>query len=152
MYVVSLLTFPSSPSVHCSVCTIAKKHTGQRSARVMRWGEKSKKDKLATMKRELLAEREESDEKLMKLKLEKAPAFKKKGHEKQSPGSTTRRSSSSFDVRSACGTFGLENVTPAAVEKAKTIVDEGEKLVAEGQKHIRISDRSENGWATVEEY
>ena len=38
------------------------------------------------------------------------------------------------------------------MKKAKTIVDEGEKLVAERQKHIRIADRSENGWATVEEY
>ena len=36
------------------------------------------------MKRELSVEREASDEKLVKrLKLEKAPVFRKKGHEKQ---------------------------------------------------------------------
>ena len=38
------------------------------------------------------------------------------------------------------------------VEKAKTAVEEGEKLINERQKLIRIADRSEHGWATVEEY
>ena len=42
--------------------------------------------------------------------------------------------------------------TPPAVEKAKTALEEGEKLIVERQKHIRIADRSENGWVTVEEY
>ena len=42
--------------------------------------------------------------------------------------------------------------TPPAVEKAKTAVEEGEKLINERQKLIRIADRSEHGWATVEEY
>ena len=37
-------------------------------------------------------------------------------------------------------------------DAAKTLLGEGEKLIAERQKHIRIPDRSENGWATVEEY
>ena len=31
-------------------------------------------------------------------------------------------------------------------------LEEGEKLIVERQKHIRIADRSDNGWATVEEY
>ena len=39
---------------------------------------------MVTLKRELSAERETADEKLVKkLKLEKAPTFRKKGHEKQ---------------------------------------------------------------------
>ena len=42
--------------------------------------------------------------------------------------------------------------TPPAVEKAKTAVEQGEKLINERQKLIRIADRSEHGWATVEEY
>ncbi len=38
---------------------------------------------------------------------------------------------------------------PPAVEKAKTVLAEGEKLIFERQKLIRIADRSEQlGWAT----
>jgi uncharacterized protein YeaO (DUF488 family) len=42
--------------------------------------------------------------------------------------------------------------TPPAVEKAKFAIDEDEKLITDRQKLIRIADRSEHGWATVEEY
>ena len=38
------------------------------------------------------------------------------------------------------------------VEKAKTLLDERTKLVCERQKLIRMADRSEHGWVTVEEY
>ena len=41
---------------------------------------------------------------------------------------------------------------PAAVEKAKQLLEEGEKIINERQKHIRIANRSDNGWAMVEEY
>ena len=39
--------------------------------------------------------------------------------------------------------------TPPAMEKAET---KGLKLVCECQKLIRMDDRSEHGWATVEKY
>ena len=42
--------------------------------------------------------------------------------------------------------------TPPAVEKAKTLIKEGEKLIDTRQKHIKIADRSEFGWATVAKY
>ena len=42
--------------------------------------------------------------------------------------------------------------TPPAVEKAKTQLEEGLKLVCERQKLIGMADRLEHGWATVEEY
>ena len=104
------------------------------------------KEELSAMKRELSAEREAADEKLVKkLKLEKAPVFRKKGHEKQYIHNEEVRMKLS-DARSAL------SEAPPAVEKAKTLLEEGEKLIAERQKHIRIADRSENGWATVEEY
>ena len=41
---------------------------------------------------------------------------------------------------------------PPAVEKAKTLLEEGAKLVSEKQKLIRTADMSEHGWATIEEY
>ena len=42
--------------------------------------------------------------------------------------------------------------TPPAVEKAKTSLEEGMISFKTRQKHIRIADRSEYGWAAVEEY
>ena len=41
---------------------------------------------------------------------------------------------------------------PPAVEKARSLLQEGQKLIFVRQKKIRIADRSENGWATVKEY
>ena len=38
------------------------------------------------------------------------------------------------------------------MEKAKNLLEESKKLLCERQKLIRIADRSEHGWATVEEY
>ena len=42
--------------------------------------------------------------------------------------------------------------TPPAVEKVRSIVVEGMKSLKSRQKYIRIADRSEFGWAAVEEY
>ena len=104
------------------------------------------KDELTVMKRELSAEREAADEKLVKkIKLEKAPSFRKKGHEKQFRHNEEVRLKLS-EARSAL------DERSAAVEKAKQLLEEGEKIINERQKHIRIADRSDNGWATVEEY
>ena len=43
---------------------------------------------------------------------------------------------------------------PASTEKTKTLeaLQEGTKLVSDCQKHKRLADRSESGWAKVEEY
>ena len=41
---------------------------------------------------------------------------------------------------------------PPALEKVKRALQEGEDLIKERQKLIKIADRSEHGWATVEEY
>jgi hypothetical protein len=42
--------------------------------------------------------------------------------------------------------------TSSATEKANSAVEEGEKLIDNRQKLIRIADRSKHGWVTVEEY
>ena len=104
------------------------------------------KEELSVMKRELSTERDAADEKLVKkLKLKKAPLFRKKGHEKQYIHNEEVRMKF-LDVCSAL------SEPPPAVEKAKSLLEEGEKLIVEWQKHIRITDRSDNGWATVEEH
>jgi hypothetical protein len=98
------------------------------------------------MKRDLTQEREQADERLVKrMKMEKAPTFKHKSHEVQY--TFNKEIKAKFDsVKAAL------HETPPAVEKAKFAIDEDEKLITDRQKLIRIADRSEHGWATVEEY
>ena len=104
------------------------------------------RDEMSALKRELAVEREAADEKLVKkLKLEKAPVFRKKGHEKQ------YRHNEEVRLKLTDAKSALEE-HPLTVEKAKTFLEEGEKIILERQKHIKIADRSDNGWATVEEY
>jgi hypothetical protein len=38
------------------------------------------------------------------------------------------------------------------VDKVKTLLEEGMKLIRERQKLIRMADRSEHGWVTIDEY
>ena len=103
-------------------------------------------ERMSTMKRELTEERERADERLVKrMKLEKMPTFKKKSHEVQYRFNEEVRSK--FEAAKTA-----ISEAPPAVEKAKTSLEEGEKLITERQKLIKIADRSEHGWATVEEY
>ena len=94
------------------------------------------------MKRELAEERELAKEQLKHMKLEKRPMFRKKLHEKQFRFNEEVNSKFEVDKRAL-----LE--TSPAVEKAKSDVEEGEKLLWERQ---RLADRSEHGWVTVKEY
>ena len=104
------------------------------------------KDEMISMKREMSAEREAADDKLLKqIKLDKAPVFRKKGNERR------YRHNEEVKLKLTEARSALDE-TPPAVEKAKTAIEEGEKLISDRQKHIRIADRSENGWVTVEEY
>ena len=113
---------------------------------VLRAVKDSMREEMASLKRELAGDREAADERLLKkMRLEKAPTFRKKTHEKQFK----------FNEEVACKVEAakvcLSEAAPA-VEKAKTLLEEGEKLISERQKLIRMADRSEHGWATVEEY
>ena len=102
--------------------------------------------KLSQMKRELMEERESADDRLVKkMQLEKRPVFKKISHKKQFDFNEQVRDK----VESAVA--ALELPSPA-VEKARTLLKEGEKLIDARQKNIKIADRSEHGWATVQEY
>ncbi len=103
-------------------------------------------NRITSMKRDLTQDREQVDERLVKrMKMEKAPTFKRKSHEVQY--TFNEEVKARFDSVKAA----LHEIPPA-VEKAKSAIDEGEKLITDRQKLIRIADRSEHGWATVEEY
>ena len=100
--------------------------------------------KLSTIKKDLTLERESADDRLVKkLRLDSKPSFRKKGNEKQYVFNEQVRDKLVDSVSSAL------SQTPPAVEKAKALIKEGEKLIEVRQKHIKIADRSEYGWATV---
>ena len=84
-----------------------------------------------------------NEKSVKKVKLEKVPSFGEKGHKKQFRHNEEVRLNPS-EAHSAL------DEQPVAVEKAKQLLEEGEKLINERQKHIKIVDRSDNGWATVE--
>ena len=98
------------------------------------------------LKRELAEEREAANTQLAKeIRSEKTPVFRKKSFEKQ----FVCNEKVSEKISEAAN--ALER-TPPEIEKAETALQEGEQCIAERQKLLRIADRSEHGWATVEEY
>lgn len=100
--------------------------------------------KPSTIKKDLTLERESADDRLVKkLRLDSKPSFRKKGNEKQYVFNEQVRDKLVNSVSSAL------SQTPPAVEKAKALIKEDEKLIEVRQKHIKIADRSEYGWATV---
>ena len=89
--------------------------------------------KLTHMKRELMDEL--ADKRLVKkICLDTKPTFWKKSHEKQYMFNEQIRDKLD-SVATALGQ------TPPAVEKAKDILKEGEKIIDTRQKNIKIADR-----------
>ena len=113
---------------------------------VIKGVESSVDEKFLQMRRELKDERESADERLIKrMRIAKKPIFRKIGHEKQYEfNEEVQEKLDSADTALA--------QRPPAVEKARTLLQEGEKLIFIRQKKIRIADRSENGRATVKAY
>ena len=113
--------------------------SAEQLAEVVRAVKEGLHEEMNSFKREMSEDREAADDRLLKkMKLEKVPTFKKKTHEKQYR----------FNEEVACKFEAARASlleTPAAVERAKTLLEEGTKLVCERQKLIRMADRSEHG-------
>ena len=104
------------------------------------------KEEFSMIKRAVTEDRESAEERLVKkIRLDPQSSYKKKSHEKQ-----IIFNSAVEDKLDLCAS-ALEE-SPPAVEKAKEMIREGKKLIATRQKLIKIADRSEYGWATVDEY
>ena len=102
-------------------------------------------NRMETVKRDLSAEHEAADDRLVKkMRLTKGVEFKCKGNEKQHTFNEEVRDK----IESATKAL---SATPPAEEKAMESLKEGEKLITVRQKIIRIADRSEYGWNTVNE-
>ena len=99
---------------------------------------------MSSMKWELADEAEARVAKKLK-ETDKQPALKKKGHQKQFQFNE--------DVRMRLTeASAVIHQMPAAVERAKTAIQESMDLLNKRQKLIKIADRSDHGWTTVEEY
>ena len=101
---------------------------------------------MSAIKRALEVDREAAEQSLVKKqKLDPLPTFKKKSHEKQ-----FLFNSAVENKLDACETALQE--TPSVIEKARKAMEEGKILTKKRQKLIKIADRSEYSWATVDEY
>ena len=101
----------------------------------------SVKGQMDTIQQQMAEDRSEAKRR----KVEKKPAFRKKAHEKQYEFNQDLKEK----LQEAAAAVSS---TPPAIEKVKAALKEGEDLIRERQKLIKIADRSEHGWATVEEY
>ena len=102
--------------------------------------------RVSQLRHKLKDERESGDERLVKkMQLEKRPTFRKIGNKKQHKFNNEVQDK----LDSAAAALAQR---PLAVKKARSLLQEGQKLIFVRQKKIRIADRSENGWATVKEY
>ena len=100
--------------------------------------------RMSGMKRELVDEAEARVAKKLK-EADKQPALKKKDHQKQFQFNE--------DVRERLTEVSAAiHQMPVAVERAKTAIQEGMNPLKKRQKVIKIADRSDHGWATVEKY
>ena len=82
-----------------------------------------------------------------RVRRERPYAFKKKAHEEQATFNDRVQDA----IREA--TTALDGTTDSpAVQRARTALKEGETLLAERQKLIKIAHRSSNGWSVVAEY
>ena len=91
---------------------------------------------MSSMKRELADEAEARVAKKLK-EADKQPALKKKGHQKQFQFNE--------DVRERLTEASAAiHQTPAAVERAKTAIQEGMDLLNKRRKLIKIADRSDH--------
>ena len=106
-------------------------------------------DKLAEFKSEI----RESQEKAATSAVRKArepPTFRKKAHQEQHKfnekiDEAMERAETELDAMPSSS-------STAALDRAKEALAEGRKQLAERQKLIKIADRSDLGWAVVEEY
>ena len=80
---------------------------------------------------------------IKRLKFNESHKFKKKANEDQFK--FNQKLSETLDSAKSAA----ENLQ---LEKVKTSLEEGETLISERQKHILLADKSDYGWATVDEY
>ena len=115
-------------------------------------GRRELDEKIADLKTEVNSAQQKTSQDLVKKIENSTYQFKKKGQRAPVP--------IQFDCQEAMGSAKeelakLKPTAPeekAALKKAEEKLNKGTKALAERQKHIKVADRSEFGWATVNYY
>ena len=109
-------------------------------------------DKLAKLQKEVTAGQESSSQEVVKKIQKRSYQFRRKGNEEQF------KFNASVDEHLGAAKKELSKLEPRTEEENNTIarskahLDEGMKKIAVRQKHIKIADRSDLGWAVVKTY
>ena len=108
--------------------------------------------KFNTLQEEITARQDNATERVVKkLKVDQGYTFKKEGHEHQF------RFNVEIEERIVKAQTEAAKIKLARTKEARALetlqqeLKEGIQLIALQQKHIKVADRSEFGWATVEE-
>ena len=112
-------------------------------------------EQITLLQQEVTRSQEESMKWVMrKLDDERKLSFKKVGNEKQFcfNQSLEQHLDAAQHELSKIDTFSMNEEVKKTIEAAKEELKEGQQEVSARQKRIRLADRSEYGWATVEAY
>ena len=107
-------------------------------------------DKLAKLQKEVTAGQESSSQEVVEKIQKRSYQFRRKGNEEQF------KFNASVDEHLGAAKKELSKLEPQTEDENNTIarskahLDEGMKKIAVRQKHIKIADRSDLGWAVVE--
>ena len=116
-------------------------------------GQKDLRRRLEKLEKDMSSGQEEATQRVVKrLKEDRTLVFKKKGNEKQFLFNDNVK-----DQIDSAGKH-LDLLEPSseaqtvALQKAKDELEKGLSLLASRQKRIKLADRSEYGWAVIDEY
>ena len=109
-------------------------------------------DEGTELKREVSAVHERTTRELAQKITKSSYQFKKKAHEIQFTFNSGIEESVTAAKNELSKIASTDDQDKEAIKKAEMLLDEGLKSLEKRQKHIKVADRSEFGWATVEHY
>ena len=113
---------------------------------------KQSRDEVKELKREVNAVHERTTKELAQKITKSSYQFKRKAHEIQFNLNSEIEESIGAAKKELSKLTTNDEQDKGVIKKAETFLDEGLKTLEKRQKHIKVADRSEFGWATVEHY
>ena len=113
---------------------------------------KQSRDEVKELKREVNAVHERTTKELAQKITRSLYQFKRKAHKIQFNLNSEIEESIGAAKKELLKLTTNNEQDKGVMKKAETFLDEGLKTLEKRQKHIRVADRSEFGWATVEHY
>ena len=109
-------------------------------------------EQISKLKREVTAGQESSSQEVVKKLNKRTYHFQRKGNEAQYLFNSSVEDHLESAKKELAKLTPENDVQTATVKRVKTCLDEGTKAIEVRQKHIKIADRSELGWAVVAAY